>query len=401
MNHGLVMADPVRVAGHVAPLALVHVDGISADGHPLEQRGEVTIPPRRQRITVAFTGLSLSVPERVLFRYRLDGFDRDWSEPASLRQAVYTNLGPGTYKFHVIASNSDGLWNPSDSTMRFTIAPAFWQTAWSRLSGVLLLTAIGWMAYRVRLGQVARQLNVRFEERLAERTRIAQELHDTLLQGFVSASMQLHVAADRLPADSSAKSSLGRVVDLMGRVIEEGRNAVRSLRSSTESHDLEQAFSGMADELGSDGQLDYRVIVEGRVRPLNPMIRDDVYRIGREALVNAFRHSNAKRIEIELRYGSSELRMLVRDNGCGIDPQVLKSGRQGHWGLVGMRERAERIGARFKVWSSASAGTEIELLVPGHVLFAKEPPARQRGLTAGWRRYIALARGRGRMENHL
>src|SRR5258705_7389567 len=373
MNRGLVMADPVRVAGHVTPPVLVHVEGISADGSLLEQRGEITIPPGRQRITVAFTGLSLSVPERVMFRYRLDGFDRDWSEPTSLRQAVYTNLGPGRYTFHVVASNSDGVWNPSDSTMGFTITPAPWQTSWFRLSALLLLTATGWTMYRVRLGQVARQLNVCFEERLAERTRIAQELHDTLLQGFVSASMQLHVAADRLPADSSAKSSLDRVVDLMGRVIEEGRNAVRSLRSSSgESLDLRHAFSGIADELGIDGQPAYRLIVEGRVRPLNSMIRDDVYRIGREALVNAFRHSNAQRIEMELRYGSSELRMLVRDNGCGIDSQILKSGRGGHWGLPGMRERAERIGARFKVWSSATAGTEIELSVPGHLAFARE-----------------------------
>jgi signal transduction histidine kinase len=374
------MADPARLAGRAAPV-LVHVEGISvdADANPRERREEAAIPPRTQRITVTFTGLSLSVPERIMFRYRLDGFDRDWSEPTSLRQAVYTNLGPGTYKFHVIASNSDGVWNPSGSTMRFTIAPALWQTSWARLSAFLLLTAMGWTVYRVRLGQVARQLNIRFEERLAERTRIAQELHDTLLQGFVSASMQLHVAAGRLPADSSAKSSLGRVVELMGRVIEEGRNAVRSLRSSSsESLDLKQAFSGVADEFGSDGQPAYRVIVEGRLRPLNPMIRDDVYRIGREALVNAFRHSNAKAIEIELRYGSSELRMLVRDNGCGIDSQIQKSGREGHWGLPGMRERAERIGARFKVWSSASAGTEIELSVPGLVAFARERSDGQR-----------------------
>jgi len=280
--------------------------------------------------------------------------------------------------------------------MRFTIAPAFWQTSWFRLAALLLLTAMGWTVYRVRLGQVARHLNVRFEERLAERTRIAQELHDTLLQGFVSASMQLHVVADRLPADSAAKSSLGRVVDLMRRVIDDGRNAVRSLRSSSsESHDLKQAFSGIADELGSDGRPDYRVIVEGRVRPLNPMIRDDVYRIGREALVNAFRHSNAKRIEIELRYGSRELTVLVRDNGCGMDSLILKSGREGHWGLSGMRERAERIGARLKVWSSASAGTEVELSVPRHVAFARERSDRRRGFTARWRPFSTGAR-RGR-----
>jgi signal transduction histidine kinase len=219
--------------------------------------------------------------------------------------------------------------------------------------------------------QVARQLNVRFEERLAERTRIAQELHDTLLQGFISASMQLHVTADRLPEDSPARSSLSRVLDLMARVIEEGRNAVRGLRSSAGlSHDLEAAFSGIREELGDEARADYRVVVEGQPRPLNPVIRDEVYRIGREALVNAFRHSGAKRIEIELEYASSGLRILVRDDGRGIDPAVLRAGSDGHWGLPGMRERAEGIGARFKVWSRASAGTEVELSVPGHIAFA-------------------------------
>jgi signal transduction histidine kinase len=212
---------------------------------------------------------------------------------------------------------------------------------------------------------------VRFEERLAERTRIAQELHDTLLQGFLSASMQLHVAADRLPADSPEKASLGRVQDLMRRVIEEGRNAVRGLRStSTQADDLEQALVGMSQELAI-GEVEYRVIVEGRPRPLKPLIRDEVYRIGREALANAFRHSGAKSVEVEIEFASSDLRMLVRDNGRGIDANVLRSGSEGHWGLSGMRERAERIGARFKVWSGADAGTEVELVVPAAVAFIR------------------------------
>jgi signal transduction histidine kinase len=312
----------------------------------------------------------------VLFRYRLDGFDRDWSAPGPARQAVYTNLGPGAYRFRVIASNGDGVWNGSEATVRFSIAPAFWQTRPFQISIVVLLTAVVWATYRVRVLQVARQLNIRFEERLDERTRIAQELHDTLLQGFLSASMQLHVAADRLPTDSPAKSSLTKVLDLMGRVIEEGRNAVRGLRSSsTASHDLKRAFSGISDELGVDGPIDYRVIVEGRDRPLKPIIRDEVYRIGREAVVNAFRHSEAGSIEIVLEYASSGLRVIVRDNGQGIDAQVLRSGSDGHWGLAGMRERAGRIGARFRMWSRPGAGTEMELWVPARAAFTREKKA--------------------------
>jgi signal transduction histidine kinase len=229
--------------------------------------------------------------------------------------------------------------------------------------------------------RLTQQLNMRFEERLAERTRIAQELHDTLLQGFLSASMQLHVADDQLPVDSPAKPLVNRVLTLMGRVIDEGRNAVRGLRSGhDDSYDLGQAFSRVAQELGLRPEVDFRVVMEGMPRALHPVIRDEVYRIGRESLVNAFRHSRASKIEVEVDYSASNLRILVRDNGCGIDPQVLRAGRDGHWGLPGMRERAEKVGAKLRVWSRAAGGTEVELTVPGLVAFqshASAPP-RQR-----------------------
>lgn len=230
-----------------------------------------------------------------------------------------------------------------------------------RLAAILVL-------YRLRL---TRQLNLRFEERLAERTRIAQDLHDTLLQGFLSVSMQLHVVADRLPEDSPAKASLGRALELMGQVIEEGRNTVQGLRSSHNgsSPDLAQAFSRIEQELAVPERIDYRVIVEGHPRPLHPIIRDEVYRIGREALVNAFRHSGGNSIEVDLEYSAKCLRVFIRDNGRGIDPQVLRSGREGHWGLSGMRERAEEIGAELKVWSRSGAGTEVELSIPSKIAF--------------------------------
>ena len=244
----------------------------------------------------------------------------------------------------------------------------FWQTWWFELLFILTSVLAILVFYRLRL---TRQLNVRFEERLSERTRIAQDLHDTLLQGFLSASMQLHLVADGLPEDSPAKAPLGRVIELMGQVIEEGRNAVQGLRSSNNgsSPDLAQAFSRIEQELAIQGQIGYRVVVEGRPRPLHPIIRDEVYRIGREALVNAFRHSGASSIEVDLEYSSKRLRIFVRDNGSGIDPQVLRSGREGHWGLSGMRERAGEIGARFKVWSRVGGGTEVELSIPSRTAF--------------------------------
>ena len=370
LMHGLAVADPAR-ADRRSPPALTTIEQITADGVALDSHNLVRLPSSRRRLAFTYQGLSLAVPERVRYRYRLDGFDTAWNGPVSERQAVYTNLAPGPYRFRVVASNGDGVWSEAEASMRFEIQPMFWQTAWFRVSGLFVAGLSAWGIYRLRVRQVARRLSVRFEERLAERTHIARELHDTLLQGFMSASMQLHVAVDRLADDSPEKSSLARVLDLMGKVIEEGRNAVRGLRSSSgASDDLEQAFAGIQKEVAGNAAA-YRVIVDGQPRSLNPIVRDEVYRIGREGLVNAFHHSGATRIEIELEYGVRELSVFVRDDGRGIDPHVVEAGSDGHWGLTGMRERARRIRGALKIRSREGAGTEVELRVPADVAFER------------------------------
>jgi signal transduction histidine kinase/ligand-binding sensor domain-containing protein len=373
LHGGMFVVDPARSTGSSAP-APVYLQSISADGTLLDLRGPLKIPAERRRISFSYIGLSLSTPDRIRYRYMLEGFDHGWSEPIAARDAVYTNLSHGPYRFRVMARNPEGLWNTEGASFAFEIEPAFWQAAWFQFSVVVGAAAAALALYRYRLRLLTRQLSVRFEERLVERTRIAQELHDTLLQGFLSASMQLHVAIDRLPAESSERPALSRILQLMGQVIEEGRNALRGLRlSAGGSLDLEQAFSRVPQDLTKQDDVDFRVIVEGRPRPLHPLVRDEVYRIGREALVNAFSHSKARKIEAELEYGSGELRILIRDNGRGIDPEVLQRGREGHWGLPGMRERAERIGARLSLWSSATAGTEVELSIPSDLAFQSEP----------------------------
>jgi signal transduction histidine kinase len=388
LNRGLSVADPSRADARQEP-ALTHVEAVAADGAPVDLGRAVNIPSSRRRITFAYAGLSLSTPERVRFRYRLDGFDSDWSQPVATREAVYTNLRPGPYRFRVVASNGNGLWNGSEAALAFEIRPAFWQTAWFQGAVLAFVGLAGWGAYRLRVRQVAKQLNIRFEERLAERTHIAQELHDTLLQGFMSASMQLHVAVDRLPADSPSRAPLTRVLDLMRRVTEEGRNAVRGLRATHDTDALETAFSRIQQEF-TDSRATFRVVVEGSPAVLGPVVRDEVYRIGREAVINAFRHAAATRIEIELEYTARELRMFVRDDGKGVDEQVLVRGSEGHWGLTGMRERAERIGATLKIRSRAGAGTEVELRVPARVAFDRPAPGRPRSWTS---RLFPWARG--------
>ena len=248
--------------------------------------------------------------------------------------------------------------------------PVFWQTWWF-LFGVAIVFTLGGVAlFRARVHRVTRQLSLRLEERLTERTRIAQELHDTLLQDFLSVSMQLHAANDRLAADSPAKPLVNRALDMMGRVVDEGRNTVQGLRSTDwGSQDLEKAFSRTQQELAITNRAQFHVTVEGAARPLRRAIGDDVYLIGREALANAFHHSGASEIEVELKYAADQLKLLVRDNGSGIASDLLQSARDGHWGLAGMRERAERIGAELRVLNGAAAGMEIELCVPGHVAY--------------------------------
>jgi signal transduction histidine kinase len=227
----------------------------------------------------------------------------------------------------------------------------------------LIAGFFGWAVTR-------RIVELRLEERLAERTRIARELHDTLLQGVFSTSMQLHVAVDQLPADYPGKASFGRVLQLMGQVIEEGRNAVRGFRSIERgTEDLKQAFTRVARELNLAERVDFRLVLHGHPRSLRSVIHDEVYFIGREALVNSFRHSGAGSIDVLLEYAANRLRVRVSDDGCGIDPEVLLSGRDGHWGLAGMRERAATIGARLKVSSRGGRGTEVELSVPADVAF--------------------------------
>ncbi|HYR41385.1 MAG TPA: triple tyrosine motif-containing protein, partial [Terriglobia bacterium] len=342
---------------------------------PLKQSISVTkhltLSHAQNNLSFEFAALSYANPQQTRYRYRLDGLESDWTEvDSSQRFARYTSLAPGNYVFRVQSRTSRAPWSEREAAVGILILPPWWSTGWFRTACALAVVMMLWFAYRFRVRQLAAQLNLRFEERLAERTRIARDLHDTLLQGFLSASMQLNVAVDAVPSDSPARPLLSRALQVMGKVIDEGRNILRGLRSSdTVSIDLEQVFSRIPEELAVREPIDFRVIVEGRPRSLHPTLRDEAYRIGREALVNAFCHSRATSIEVELRYSARQLRIVVRDNGCGIDVESLRSGREGHWGLRGMRERAESIGGRINVWSRPGAGTEVEISIPGRIAF--------------------------------
>ncbi|HEX6719252.1 MAG TPA: sensor histidine kinase [Pyrinomonadaceae bacterium] len=268
---------------------------------------------------------------------------------------------------------TDALPQPGNGVVVVKIVPGtpfFWQTWWFRLVLVFAVVAVVILLLRARQQRVMRELNLKFEQRLAERTRIAQDLHDTLLQGLLSASMQLHVANEQLPPDSPAKPRVSRVLELMGQVIEEGRNAVRGLRANTaDPLELEQAFARIQEELPTAQEIDYNLTAQGTSRPLKQAIRDEVYRVGHEALINAFRHAHATKIELEMQYTAKSFKVLVRDDGVGIDESVIEQGKEGHWGLSGMRERSQEIGGKLKVWSRAGAGTEVELTIPAQIAY--------------------------------
>ncbi len=368
MNRGLSVVDPTRLTRDPAP-AIVHIQGISADGKAVPMGRGIRVPAGRQRLTFSYAGLSLSVPERVRFRYKLDGFDQNWSEPVAAREAIYTNLGPASYRFRVMASNADGLWNGIEDAAEFQIEPAYWQTWWFRLSclafGALAIAGF----YRLRVFQLTRQLNSRFDERMAERTRLARELHDTLLQTIQGSKLVADDALDDHDDPARMRRSMERLSTWLAQATQEGRAALHALRNSNqEGNDLVEALQRAGEECLAKGSMEFILAVEGSPRDLHPIVRDEVQRIGFEAIRNASAHSMGSRLEVDLSY-ASDLTLRVRDNGRGIEPAIAAKGKPGHYGLQGMQERATRVGGRLHLFSSANSGTEIELVVPGGVAF--------------------------------
>lgn len=366
---GLALFDPARLASQPLPPRAI-VELVSADGIDYPVAAAVALPPLVRDLRFDYTAPALSRPDKVRFRYRLEGVDSDWQDAGNRRQAFYRDLPPGEYRFAVEATNESGAASEKAVWLAVTIAPAWYQTLPFRLTALLLLLGLGWAAYRRRLARVEARLAWQFEERLTERTRIANELHDTLLQGFISASMQLALAFARLPAELPEKKRLEQVLALVRRVIDEGRDAVRGLRSEAgEANDLDRALARIPGELGLDQEVAVATIAEGSLRQPHPLVRDEVYRIGREAVVNALRHAGAARVAVSLAYRPDGLHLEVTDDGGGIAPELLAGGRDGHFGLAGMRERAARLGGRCTITSSPGGGTRVTLFVPAAVAF--------------------------------
>jgi signal transduction histidine kinase/ligand-binding sensor domain-containing protein len=372
----------------------VHVEQIIGDGKSYwenwvgDAASGAKLPPRVRNLEIQYTALSLVVPEKVRFRYKLEGWDRDWQDIGSRRQAFYTNLPPRHYRFRVVASNNSGVWNEEGAFLDFSVAPAYWQTNWFRSLCVAAFLALLWGLYQLRLRQAARQFNLRLEERVNERTRIARDLHDTLLQSFHGLLLRFQAVSNLLPTrPAEAKQTLDSAIDQAAQAITEGRDAVQGLRSSTVvTNDLACAITTLGQELAggetNPNAAEFHVEVEGTTRDLHPILRDEVYRIAGEAVRNAFKHAQARRIEVEIRYDERQLRLRVRDDGKGIDTKHLnEDGRPGHYGLRGMRERAKLMGGKLAVWSELDSGTEVELRIPASRAYETAPTRRRSWLT--------------------
>ena len=332
-----------------------------------------------KNIEIDYTALSLSIPERVLFRYKLEGMDTEWQEPGTRRQAFYNGLGPGRYKFHVIACNNDGVWNEEGAIFDFSVAPAWYQTIWFRLVCVAGFVLLLWTFYQLRLQQLQQQFNIKLEARVGERTRIARELHDTLLQSLHGLMFRFQAARNMLPGrPEQAMQAFDGAIARTEQAIAESREAIHDLRAEpVAQRDLAELLTAIAQELAvakdanRNGPV-FRVIVEGEQRRLSPIFQTEVYSIACELLRNAFQHANARRVEAEIRYEDHLFRLRIRDDGKGMDPKVLKAGgRTGHWGLPGVRERTQTLGARVDFWSQTGAGTEVQLTVPAAAAYDK------------------------------
>lgn len=363
----------------------VHIETLVADHKAYTVTNDLRLPPLIRDVTIEFAALSLADPKNMRFRYRLEGHDNDWQEVVDRRQASYTNLPPGTYRFRVRASNNSGVWNEDGAQLDFSILPAFYQTTWFRLTCVALLIGLAWSGFRLwlhmRIRRLHRQFEATLEARVAERTRIARDLHDTLLQRFHGLLLQFQAAFNLLPdRPRESKQVLAGAIDQVAEAITEGRDTVQGLRTSTlETNNLADALRVLAEDLANESghAAAARVEVLGTPQGLHPLVRDETFRIAGEALRNAFRHADAKQIDVEICYDAQRLRVRVRDDGKGIAPEVLRTGgKEGHFGLGGMRERAELVGAKLTVRSVIGGGTELDFSVPGTQAYSRLPAGR-------------------------
>jgi signal transduction histidine kinase/ligand-binding sensor domain-containing protein len=372
-TNGAVSIDPRHIPKNrvVPPVSITEV---RADEQSTEWISTVQLPKGTQNLEIDYTALSLSIPDRVRFRYRLDGFENDWQDADTRRQALYPHLPAGHYWFHVIASNNDGLWNETGAVLAIDLPPTFLQSLYFKALIVLLAIAALWAFYNIRLRRATAKTRARLYERFSERERIARDLHDTFFQGIQGLLLSVQSASRHLPAGDPTRKALEKTLLQSDQVMLQGRELVLDLRTqSTGINELGDDLKAAAAEFAPLCAAEFHLEIEGRPRALNSLVSDELYKLAREALNNAFRHARASRIDIQIRYLRNELALCVRDNGCGIDTKVLdQGGVTNHWGLPGMKERAAKIGADATILNRSEGGCEVHVRLSSRLAYRPE-----------------------------
>ncbi|GGC66848.1 histidine kinase [Undibacterium terreum] len=369
---GIVRLDPAKQRPQ-ARIPKVEIRSVNTEQQRYAASEDILLPAGTSNFHIEYTTLSYAKPEQVRFRYWLEGADRSWKEAGARRAAYFTNLGPGTYHFNVMASGEDGMWDTGTSTISsvsFRIAPTMVQTAWFKALCAIAVLLVLWWLYRLRLRQVTRLFDIKHKERLAERERISRELHDTLLQSVQGLVLKIHGAVRRLPQQEPMREVIEGALNNADNIIVEARDRVSSLRSVKNCPDLASALDKVGQSLVQGSSIQFDIGILGEARTLHPVIRDEVYWIAREALINAFNHAQATRIDIGITYTSREMRLSIRDNGRGIPDETLRyAAARSHWGIVGMQERAAKINAVLRYQSPDKTGTEWTIVLPGRIAY--------------------------------
>ena len=357
--------EPGRLGAHpIVPQ--MHIESISSNGTDLGSPANFSLQPASNELEIHYAALTYISPSKVRYRYLLENFDTDWQEAGARREVIYSHLPPGNYRFRVMASDGDGAWETETSVAEFHLLPHFYQTTWFKV----LLCAVAlfalWLVYLARLRYLIRRTKGQLFERMSERERIARDLHDTFFQGIQGLLLRFQTGTSSLPATEPIRPMFEDLLKQSDQVMHEGRELVLDLRVRfADDEDLAQAFARVCSELQPVSPAKYNVIVQGKPKPLESEVNEEVFRIGKEAITNAFLHSGASLIEVEVSFEDRNFRLRVRDDGRGIEPAIHEAGgRAGHFGLTGMRERARKIGAELEVWSQDQAGTEIEMSLP-------------------------------------
>ncbi len=371
--NGIVSLHPEDMLTAVRPPRL-SIKSIMADNRPLDTHD--AFRPNPQTVQIRYFAINLSHPDNVVYEYRLDGIDLDWQAVGNRTEAIYTHLKPGTYTFHVVASNNDGIWSEPVSSAPFTISRAYYQTLWFTSLCVILTLLLLWGLLSLRIRSVAGAIRMRSEERAEERIRIARELHDTLLQGVQGLMLTLHVAAQKLPSRDASKDLIERALLTADKLIVEGRNRVTDLRAGLITDaDLLQALQTVASDLAVGREITFDISRIGGESTPQPQVVDQVFWIMREALTNAFRHSGASHVTVEINYAKKAFHATCKDNGKGYaqsDTSVWS--REGHWGIWGMRERTAEIGGSINWESGPGIGTTVSLSIPSNRAYEPRAP---------------------------